>query len=156
MPVQGRPKNAILKHKFVGRIEDKDIAWFSKIGGFASESEVAEAHEGGNPNFAWQSPGKTKFSPLELMVAQTDNRELHDWREQVIASAGLEGIPDDDFKKTLTIDVYRGGKKKIGRWIFEEAWPSKHSPGEHDGSSTGFIEETATIHYRKYRWEKAT
>ncbi len=156
MPAKGRPKNPILKHKFVGRISDLDIAWFSKIGGFASESEIAEAHEGGNPNFAWQSPGKTKYSPLEVMVAASENRELYEWRKEVEESAGLEGVPNEDAKKTFSIDVYGLGKKKLGRWVFEEAWVSKYTPGELDGAGTGFVEESATIHYREFRWEPAT
>jgi phage tail-like protein len=156
MAAKARPKNPILKHKFVGRIGDKDIAWFSKIGGFASELEIAEAHEGGNPNFAWDSPGKRKFSPLEVMVAASDNRDLHDLHEQAAAAAGLDGVPDDDYKVTFSIDVYRVGSKKIGRWVFEEAWVSKYTPGEFDGSTTGFLEETATIKYRQFRWEPAT
>lgn len=155
MAAQGRPKNGILKHKFVGRIGDKDIAWFSKIGGFASELEIAEAHEGGNPNFGWDSPGKVKYSPLEVMVVGSTNRDLYDLHQQAIAAAGLDGIPDDDFRFTLSIDVYGVGKKKLGRWVFDEAWVSKYTPGEFDGSTTAFVEETATIKYREFRWEKA-
>jgi phage tail-like protein len=155
MPTKGRPKNPTLKHKFVGRIGDFDIAWFAKIGGFASESEIAEAHEGGNANFAWQSPGKTKYTPLEVEVAASENRELYDWRQRVIASAGLEGVADDDVKETLWIDVYGVGKKKMGRWVFTEAWPSKHEPGGFDANTTGFAEEKATIHYREFTWEPA-
>jgi len=156
MPAKGRPKNPVLKHKFVGRVSDNDIAWFSKISGFADESEIAEAHEGGNPNFAWQSPGKTKYSPLEVMSAGSENRELYEWRQEVKRSAGLDGIAGDDAKKTFTIDVYGLGKKKIGRWVFEEAWISKYTPGEFDAASSGFVEEQATIHYREFRWEPAT
>lgn len=156
MAAPGRPKHPTLKHKFVGRISDNDIAWFSKIGGFASESEIAEAHEGGNPNFAWQSGGKVKYTPLELMVASSENRDIYNWRQRVIDAAGLEGIPDDEVTETFYIDVYRGGKKKIGRWIFEEAWPSKYVPGEFDAATSGFVDEQATLHYRQFRWEAAT
>lgn len=155
MAAKGRPKNPVLKHKFVMRIGDLDIAWFSKIGGFANESEIAEAHEGGNPNFAWQSPGKTKYSPLETMSAGSENRELYDWRQRIIASAGLDGVADEDEKKTARVDVYGLGKRKLGSWVFEEAWISKYTPGELDASGTGFVEEQATIHYREFRWEPA-
>lgn len=155
MAAKARPKNPQLSHKFVGRIEDMDIAWFSKIGGFSSEIEIVEAHQGGQSNIAWHSPGKRKYTALEVMVVGSDNRELHDWHERAAATADIEGVPDDDVKKTFWIDVYGVGSKKMGRWVFEEAWVSKHTPGEYDSSASKFTEETATIKYTRYRWEPA-
>ena len=155
MATKAKPKNPTLKSMFVGRIEDLDVAWFSKIGGFASETEIATAHAGGDSITTFKSPGKTKYNPIEVMLVASENKELYDWRQRVIASADADGVPDDDVKKTFYIDVYSKGSRKLGRWVFEECFPSKDVPGELDASASAFTEETYTFEYTKYHWEKA-
>lgn len=155
MPANGRPAELALSSKYGLKIEDFDLCWAEKIGGFASETEIAETYDGSRSDAVWVSPGRQKHKPLEIEVGFSENKDLYNWHMAAKNSATISGVAQDNFRKTLTVDVYTIGGKRIGAWVFRRAWPSMYEPGSFDATTTAHIKEKATIVHEGFDWEPA-
>lgn len=155
MAVQGTPRNYDKKFLFAVEIDGLEVAWFESISGLEDESGVVEQHEGGVINVADQSPGKVKFTPVTLMIGATANRELYDWRRQVIDAGANAGDVDNDYKKNVAIVQKDRDQSEKRRYTLYEAWPSKYKAGEWDAKAEENVIEECTLTYKYYEREDA-
>lgn len=152
--VVGTPRNYDQKWNFRVEIEGTVVGWFVSCSELSDESSVIEQHEGGNPNVADQSPGKVKFTPVTLAIGSTDNTELYAWRQEVIDATAGTGLPNDEYKRTVTIiQLDRDGSEKR-QWILSRAWPSKYVAGDWDGKADENVIEQVTLTYISYKREE--
>lgn len=148
--IQGHPRRYDKKFMFAIEIAGLQVSWFHKISGLENESAVIEQFEAGNHNVADQSPGRVKFTPITLSIGATDNKELYNWRQQVIDASSDTGEVDANYKRNVAVVVLdRNGKEKR-RYNLFEAWPSRYFAGEFDASAEENVVEECTLTYKRF------
>jgi phage tail-like protein len=148
--IAGHPRRYDKKFLFAIEIAGLQVSWFHKISSLENESTVIEQFEAGNNNVADQSPGRVKFSPVTLSIGATDNKELYNWRQQVVDASADTGEPDAEYKRNVAVLVLdRNGKEKR-RYNLFEAWPSKYVAGEFDAGAEENVVEECTLTYKRF------
>jgi phage tail-like protein len=108
---------------------------FSECSGANTEHDVIEYREG---NTVIKAPGLKTVRDLTLKRGVTTNRELWDWRRNVLAGtvtrrSGRLTLNDEASKPTL-------------RWKFTNAWPKQYSaPSLSETSTEVAIEELVLV-----------
>lgn len=92
-------------------------AGFRECSGLDSSQDPIDYREGTDPRINRKLPGMVKHSNISLKWGITDDRELWDWRQQVMEG----GITRKNGSIILLDD---NGEEKV-RWNFREGWPTK-------------------------------
>jgi phage tail-like protein len=124
-------------HLFLVEIDGITQASFAECSGFASQVEVIEYREGGDPNQVRKLVGKTSFQDITLKRGLTSSSELYDWHQTAMTPPlqrknGSVVILDETFVEQV-------------RWNFTAAWISKWEGPALDGKGTDVAVETVTI-----------
>ncbi|HTU03569.1 MAG TPA: phage tail protein [Candidatus Sulfotelmatobacter sp.] len=116
---------------FKVEIDSIDTAFFRKVSGLKTETEIFEYQEGGDNETTLKLIGPTKASNLVLTQGFVNDPALYKWREE-IASSGTNPIK----RRNGSIVQLDTALQEVTRWNFTKAWPVRWEMGEFD-SSTG-------------------
>jgi len=122
------------------------ITGITEIAGLAVEVDVVEYTQalGGGVTSTKKRPGAAKYAEITLKRPLSPNKSLWQW---------VKDIRDGkkDYRNDGAIVLYDIANKEVGRWSFENAWPSKWSASDLDvGTDDPMMEEvTLTIELLK-------
>jgi len=143
-PVQAKDSGPYSNFNFIIVVDSGRLGGFTEVSGLATENEVVEYRDGGDPNgAAHKIPGVQKYSNVTLKRGViSGNTDLWDWRQMVI---------DGDIanaRKNGSIVMVDAAMQPLAVWEFENGWPSKvevHTERTADGSLVA-IEELTIAH----------
>ena len=101
---------------FLVEIDGVAKAAFSEVGGLESETAVIEYRSGGE-YLTRKLPGLTRFANIVLRHGITQDRELWDWRQNIV-----DGTPD---RRNGMIKLLDDQRNEVVRWNFRNGWPCK-------------------------------
>lgn len=114
----GDRKDPYRGFNFRVEIDGISVGSFSDVSGLSSDGDIVEYRNGDDvPLHVRKLTGLRKFSNLTLKRGYTDNRELWDWRNNVV-----NGVPDRRNGAIVLMDEQR---KDVLRWEFEGGWIHK-------------------------------
>ncbi len=95
--------------------------FFSEVSGLDSEHEIVEHRVSDDKgNLVVQKiPGNLKYSNIVMRRGITDDRSIHDWRQEVI-----DGKVESS-RKNGSVVMYSPDLQERVRYNFERGWPSK-------------------------------
>jgi phage tail-like protein len=123
--------------RFLVEIEGLAQAAFSECGGLASEVDVIEYREGGEPATVRKLPGRVSYPDITLKWGVTDSRELYDWHRAVIRG-------EIQRKRCSIILLDDSGNQRV-RWNLFNAWPRKWEGPAFNAKGSDVAIETLTI-----------
>lgn len=116
---------------------------FREVTGLDSETEVIEHRvtgKGGNL-VVHKIPGALKWSNIVLRRGVSDDKRLHDWRDQI------EKGQIESNRKNGTITLYDPKGTAVARYTFVKGWPAKIKGPTLDASKNEIaIEELEIAH----------
>jgi phage tail-like protein len=98
------------------------MGYFTEVYGIGSENEVMETrifNPGSNKEIIQKMPSRLKWMNIELIRGISSNKNLWDWRGQVI-SGDIKGA-----RRNCTITMFDQTAKPVASWNLINAWPSK-------------------------------
>ena len=101
---------------FLVEIDGVARAAFSEVSGLESESAVIE-YRTGSEYLTRKLPGLTRFANIVLRHGITQDRELWDWRQNIV-----DGNPD---RRNGMIKLLDDQRNEVVRWNFRNGWPCK-------------------------------
>ena len=101
---------------FLVEIDGVVKAAFSEVSGLESETAVIEYRSGGE-YLTRKLPGLTRFANIVLRHGITQDRELWDWRQNIV-----DGNPD---RRNGMIKLLDDQRNEVVRWNFRNGWPCK-------------------------------
>jgi phage tail-like protein len=114
----GDRKDPYRGFNFRVEIDGISVGSFSDVSGLSSDGDIVEYRNGDDvPLHVRKLAGLRKVSNLTLKRGYTDNRELWDWRNNVV-----NGVPDRRNGAIVLMDEQR---KDVLRWEFEGGWIHK-------------------------------
>jgi phage tail-like protein len=114
----GERKDPFRGFNFRVEIDGITVGSFSDVSGLSSDGDVVEYRNGDDvPLHVRKLMGLRKFSNITLKRGYTDNRELWNWRNNIV-----NGIPDRRHGAIILMDEER---KDVLRWEFEDGWIHK-------------------------------
>jgi phage tail-like protein len=114
----GDRKDPYRGFNFRVEIDGISVGSFSDVSGLSSDGDVVEYRNGDDiPLHVRKLPGLIKASNLTLKRGYTDNRELWNWRNNIV-----NGTPDRRNGAIVLMDEER---KDVLRWEFEGGWIHK-------------------------------
>jgi len=94
---------------------------FSEVTIPDSTQDVIEYREGNELTItARKQPGLIKYGNVTLKWGVTDSMELYEWRKMV------EDGKIKEARKSMSINILDDEGNAVGRWQFENAWPTKY------------------------------
>ncbi len=114
--------------------------FFTDVGGLAIEIGVVERTDSMKDTATRKSPGTTKYGDLTFKRKLTNDKAFWNWAKSIRDGKG-------DFRTKGAVVLYDISGEEIGRWTFENAWPSKWSASDLDvGTDDPMVEEvTVTV-----------
>jgi phage tail-like protein len=114
----GDRKDPYRGFNFRVEIDGISVGSFSDVSGLSSDGDIVEYRNGDDvPLHVRKLAGLRKFSNLTLKRGYTDNRELWNWRNNVV-----NGVPD---RRNGAIELMDEERKDVLRWEFEGGWIHK-------------------------------
>ena len=114
----GDRKDPYRGFNFRVEIDGISVGSFSDVSGLSSDGDIVEYRNGDDvPLHVRKLTGFRKFFNLTLKRGYTDNRELWNWRNNVV-----NGVPDRRNGAIVLMDEER---KDVLRWEFEGGWIHK-------------------------------
>ena len=101
---------------FLVEIDGVARAAFSEVSGLESETAVIE-YRTGSEYLTRKLPGLTRFANIVLRHGITQDRELWDWRQNIV-----DGNPD---RRNGMIKLLDDQRNEVVRWNFRNGWPCK-------------------------------
>ena len=129
-----------LGSQFALELEGIELARFTGCSGLSWTTEVVEYQDSvGGKIIIRKRPGRTKFDDIVLKRGLSADASLIDWHKKV-----LDGTVE---RTNGSIVIYDAAGTEVGRWNFENGWPSKWSASDLDaGSDDVMIEEMTITH----------
>jgi phage tail-like protein len=128
-----------LGSSFALELDGVTIAMFTGCSGLSITTEVVELKTT-TPDgklVIQKRPGRTSYDDIVLKRAISADKALTDWHKTV-----QDGSPQ---RKNGSIVIYSETFTEIGRWNFENGWPSKWSGGDMSADSDDLMIEELTI-----------
>ncbi len=114
----GDRKDPYRGFNFRVEIDGVTVGSFSDVSGLSSDGDVVEYRNGDDvPLHVRKLIGLCKSPNITLKYGQTDNRELWNWRNNIV-----NGIPDRRNGAIVLMDEQRND---VLRWEFEGGWIHK-------------------------------
>jgi phage tail-like protein len=129
------------KYNFLVEIEGIARAGFMSVSGLGEETETRDYREGGDQSSVRKLAGLTSYSPIVLEMGSTFDTALWDWRKKV-RREGAQGN-----RKSLSVIQQDENRKEVKRWQVFDAWPSKFTAPELDGSASDTAVETVELQH---------
>jgi phage tail-like protein len=112
--------------------------FFSEVSGLAIEVEVVEITDASTDTMTRKRPGTTKYQEINLKRTLSPDKAFWDWAKSI-----RDGSPEFRTKGAVVLHDIAGGE--IGRWTFENAWPSKWSASDLDVGTDDLMQEEVTL-----------
>ena len=128
---------------FVVEIDGIARAAFSEASGLESETAVIE-YRAGTEHVVRKLPGLTKFANITLRRGITQDRELWDWRQNIV-----DGNPDRRNGSIILLDDQRA---EVVRWNFHSGWPCKWEGPALNAKTNEVAIETLEIAHEGLEW----
>jgi phage tail-like protein len=122
---------------FIVEIDGVQSAGFTECSGLSTETAIIEYREGSDPDHVRKLPGIHKFSNITLKRGMTSNRELWQWRNNII-----QGQID---RRNGAIIIMSDDRKEVARITFVSGWPSKWEGPHLNAQSSEVAIETLEI-----------
>jgi phage tail-like protein len=118
---------------------DNGIEGFWKdIGGLGIEVEVIEITDSTKDTVTRKRPGTTKYQELSLKRTLSPDKKMWEWAKSI-----RDG--KKDFRTKGAVVLYDIAGTEIGRWTFENCWPSKWSASDLDVGTDDPMQEEVTL-----------
>jgi phage tail-like protein len=112
--------------------------FFSEVSGLAIEVEVVEITDASTDTMTRKRPGTTKYQEINLKRTLSPDKAFWNWAKSI-----RDGSPDFRTKGAVVLHDIAGAE--IGRWTFENAWPSKWSASDLDVGTDDLMQEEVTL-----------
>jgi len=107
-----------LHYSFIVEIDGIQRAGFAEVGGLTTDTDVVDYREGSDIGLHVRKlSGLRKTTPVNCKRGYTQNKELWQWRKDVI-----NGVVK---RRTVDFILRNEEQKEVLRWRVSEAWPSK-------------------------------
>jgi len=127
-----------LGSQFALELECVELARFTGCSGLSYSTEVVEYQDTvGGKIVIRKRPGRTKFDDIVLKRGLSADTAIIDWHQKV-----LEGTVE---RTNGSIVIYDAAGEEVGRWNFENGWPSKWSASDLDAGTDDVMIEELTI-----------
>jgi phage tail-like protein len=137
-------ENPLVAFRFGLEIEGKLTGYFTEVSGIGSENEVIDhkiTDDKTGETIVQKIPGRLTWGDVTLKRGVTSNLDIWEWRQHVV-----DGNVKDA-RTNCSIIAYDQENSEVGRWDFENAWPSKvDGPAPKSDSSDLLIEEVTIVH----------
>lgn len=121
-----RPRDPYRNYKFRVLIAGATIGGFKTVSGLNRETDIIEYREGGDPATPRKIPGQTKFDDLTLERGKAEDDYFNVWAKEVYDhTRGFIQPPDNDFRRTVEIQLYSKSGVVVKRWRAFECWPKR-------------------------------
>jgi phage tail-like protein len=117
MATTGDRKDPYRGFNFRVEIDNITVGAFSDVSGLSSDGDIVEFRDAARQLHLRKLTGLRKFSSITLKRGYTDNRELWNWRNNIV-----EGTPDRRNGAIVLMDEERND---VLRWEFEGGWIHK-------------------------------
>ncbi len=124
---------------------------FSEVSGLEMELEIAmEVKEGGNNNYSYSLPGRTKYGDLVLKRGViTSVSPLYQWFESTISLLNSETIQP----LPIVINLLDENGSPVVSWYVSNAYPKKMTVSSMNAKASGesaIMIETLTLSYSEF------
>ncbi len=123
---------------FTVELDNGIEGFFTDAGGLAIEVEVVEKTDSSMDTLTRKRPGTTKYSEITLKRTLSPDKKFWEWAKSI-----RDGTPDYRTKGALVMFDIAG--TEVGRWTFENCWPSKWSASDLDVGSDDLMQEDITL-----------
>lgn len=124
--------------RFRLEIDGIQQAGFSEVTVADTTTDAIDYREGNEPPHARKLSGLTKYANITLKWGVTDSMELYNWHAKVVETgSGGEG----NRKKVTVVVLDESGRDKA-RFVVDNAWPIKYTPGALTGKGNDVMIET--------------
>jgi phage tail-like protein len=133
----------LLTHSFALDIQGVITGYFTEVSGIGSETEIVEHKvvSAKGVEVVMKIPGRLKWGDITLKRGITSNLDIWKWRQLV------EEGKVKDARKNGSIVLFDQSLKEVGRWDFQQAWPSKVTgPTPKADSNEIAVEELTIVH----------
>jgi phage tail-like protein len=131
MAKTGQRRDPHIVSKFHVEIDGVSQAYFRKVSGLKTETEIFEYQEGGENEVTHKLIGQTKYGNLVLTQGFVNDPAFFAWRDEIHQGNGTKKIA----RRNGAIIAYTDDLQEVARWHFEKAWPVRWEMGEFDGST---------------------
>ena len=120
---------------------------FTDIGGLGIEVGVIEITDSKNDTTTRERPGTTKYQEISLKRTLGPDKMMWNWAKSI-----RDGNPDFRTKGAVVLHDITGAE--IGRWTFDNCWPSKWSASAPDVGTDEPMQEHVTLQVELLKREK--
>ncbi|MBK1699388.1 phage tail protein [Thiococcus pfennigii] len=136
----GEIKDPFGAHSFLVEIDGIARAAFQQASGFDSTVEVVEYREGGDNQTTQKLPGRVTYSNIQLKRGVTDDLDLHDWHQKVVAGEDMKNV-----RRNGSIVLLNRRGDEVARWNFVRAWPTKYDGPDLNAEASEIAVETLEL-----------
>ncbi|MCU1693853.1 MAG: phage tail protein [Frankiales bacterium] len=123
--------------RYVVRLDDVDLGWFSSCEGLGVEVVMETREEGGNNGQVWQLPTRLKYPNIKLTrPLGKDTEKIAKWFASM--TSGYK-------RRTATIEAMRADGKIIAQWGLLEVVPVRWTGPSLSPDSPKVVTETVEI-----------
>jgi phage tail-like protein len=112
--------------------------FFTDVGGLAVEVGVVEKTDALKDTVTRKRPGTTTYGDLSLKRTLSPDKGFWNWAKSIRDGKG-------EFRTKGAVVLFDIAGTEIGRWTFENAWPSKWSASDLDVGSDDLMTEEVTL-----------
>jgi phage tail-like protein len=125
---------------FLVEIDGITRAGFTECTGLSTDTDPIDYREGADAIMSVRKlSGLRKYGNISLKRGLTKDRDLWNWRKQVIDVLVV--------RKSVAIILLDEARSEVMRWNFREAWPTKwEGPGFNAKTSESAIETLDLVH----------
>jgi Bacteriophage tail sheath protein len=119
------------------------IAGVTRVRGLGQLTELVTVHDGSDPNAARVIVGATKFEPVTLARAVTDDGAFETWAQAMQHGAGGGPAP----RKDVRIELHDGERRLTVAWLLKAALPVKFEAPDLNATGNEVAIEELTLAY---------
>lgn len=123
---------------FTLELDNGITGFFSEVSGLGIEIEVVEITDSSKDTVTRKRPGTTKYQEISLKRTLSPDKAFWNWAKSI-----RDGSKDFRTKGAVVLHDIAGAE--IGRWTFENAWPSKWSASDLDVGTDDLMQEDITL-----------
>ena len=146
----GERSDPFRSFNFRVEIDGINVGSFSEVSGLSSDGDIVEYRDGTDGDLHVRKlTGLRKFSNITLKRGYTDNRELWEWRNNIVNGTLIKGQPD---RRDGSIVLQNEEHKDVLRWHFTAGWihkidgPTLNAKGNEVGiESAEIVVESITL-----------
>jgi phage tail-like protein len=123
---------------FTVELDNGIEGFWTDASGLAIEVEVVEKTDSSIDTLTRKRPGTTKYQEITLKRTLSPDKKFWAWAKSI-----RDGKKDFRTKGAIVLHDIAGAE--MGRWTFENAWPSKWSASDLDVGTDDLMQEEVTL-----------